>query len=936
MPTRDRRRFVSQAIWYFLRQDYPSRELIVVDDGVDTVEDLIPCDSRIRYIRNGPAAAGSKFTLGCEVAEGEFIVHWDDDAWYSPNRLTAQLRYLKEYGARATGLAGMLHYQPLTGRLWQHCSEGRSSSLQPGTLVYRRDYWEAHRFPDAERPGGSQFVHLTRGDGFIVQEDPQFAAVILHGSNTGSVNPANPCWEPRDFAELERVLGPDLSFYSAAEGKRPSARRAASRSARGMRHTEVVPITLAATFMVYDGYGSMAEYLALGMERAGAEVHVAPFHIDAAAASPEFQELLKRSRPDPQGVVLAHAWWGEDLARFGSAQDLFIKTVWETSQLPRDWPSRLNKARAVIVPSDFAARVFRDSGVRVPVEVAYEGIDPDVYPYVDRPERKGVTTLIVGVLAPRKNYQQAVAAWQMAFADDPDARLILKARFQIERFAAEDPRIQVVDCNETTRGILHWYRQADILLALGNEGFGLPVIEGMATGLPVVALDAEAQADVVAVRAAGSVNNQGAVERDERMLVLPVKVASWEQVDSPAFGPAGVRALPDVEDAARQLRWVAHHRAEAREMGRRASAWAHANRNVWEMGPATLAAIERHARTPSPLRRTYALWAAVGGEVEDGASAVRLEDSYGRAVEHYAQNVARNVSQARFYASPPMAAASLASGSAWRSPILHVHVSPGSVADEALTQQVQAARQNGMAVIITEHGRSTDGRAHAWEQLADVLVALDAETALGLSGLWPFKRVEILPPGCPRWRPSDRSRGGRVIAVIAPQASADVHTEMSELANSLNASWLAVPLPSSALADDGEALVAWLNSRADVVLCIRDAGATGQLESIALASGLPVVAIDRSAPARAHGSTDACEPGSRVGRTGGRDLRSTLFTATVDPVYRPKILPAGLQEVLDSPARRAELAGAAQAYCAELSWQQIAAHHLALWRTVMA
>ena len=51
MPTCNRRRFVSQAIWYFLRQDYPSRELVIVDDGEDSIADLVPDDERIHYAR---------------------------------------------------------------------------------------------------------------------------------------------------------------------------------------------------------------------------------------------------------------------------------------------------------------------------------------------------------------------------------------------------------------------------------------------------------------------------------------------------------------------------------------------------------------------------------------------------------------------------------------------------------------------------------------------------------------------------------------------------------------------------------------------------------------------------------------------------------------------------------------------------------------------
>jgi glycosyltransferase involved in cell wall biosynthesis len=51
MPTRNRPQFVPQAVWYFLRQDYERRELVVVDDGRTPVRHLLPDDERIRYLR---------------------------------------------------------------------------------------------------------------------------------------------------------------------------------------------------------------------------------------------------------------------------------------------------------------------------------------------------------------------------------------------------------------------------------------------------------------------------------------------------------------------------------------------------------------------------------------------------------------------------------------------------------------------------------------------------------------------------------------------------------------------------------------------------------------------------------------------------------------------------------------------------------------------
>src|SRR4030095_9083631 len=49
MPTYNRRLFVPQAIQYFLRQDYPRKELVIVDDGSDPVADLLPPHQPLRY-----------------------------------------------------------------------------------------------------------------------------------------------------------------------------------------------------------------------------------------------------------------------------------------------------------------------------------------------------------------------------------------------------------------------------------------------------------------------------------------------------------------------------------------------------------------------------------------------------------------------------------------------------------------------------------------------------------------------------------------------------------------------------------------------------------------------------------------------------------------------------------------------------------------------
>ena len=51
MPTYERRRYVPQALQSFLQQDYPNRELIIVDDGKDAIGDLVERLPNVRYFR---------------------------------------------------------------------------------------------------------------------------------------------------------------------------------------------------------------------------------------------------------------------------------------------------------------------------------------------------------------------------------------------------------------------------------------------------------------------------------------------------------------------------------------------------------------------------------------------------------------------------------------------------------------------------------------------------------------------------------------------------------------------------------------------------------------------------------------------------------------------------------------------------------------------
>src|SRR5689334_11587088 len=91
-PTKNRAKFIPQAVENFLSQTIEDKEWIVIDSG-DSIEHLIPKHPQIRYVRSD-ATIGAARNTGTHLARGEFVFQFDDDDWYSPTRLETQLNEL--------------------------------------------------------------------------------------------------------------------------------------------------------------------------------------------------------------------------------------------------------------------------------------------------------------------------------------------------------------------------------------------------------------------------------------------------------------------------------------------------------------------------------------------------------------------------------------------------------------------------------------------------------------------------------------------------------------------------------------------------------------------------------------------------------------------------------------------------------------------------
>jgi glycosyltransferase involved in cell wall biosynthesis len=216
MPTMDRRVFVPRAIEYFRRQDYPAKELVILDDGRDPVTDLVPGDDpAIAYRRlDHRVVLGAKRNLACEMARGTIIAHWDDDDWQAPHRLSTQVSRLVAGGHDLCGSRALRFYDPATSRAWLYrWPTGGRVWAAGSSLCYTKDLWSRSPFPEVGTGEDSRFVWSRAVRSSCDVSDTDSLVAIIHHQNTVPKTMHGTNWSKIPAEEVEQLLGPDLHFY---------------------------------------------------------------------------------------------------------------------------------------------------------------------------------------------------------------------------------------------------------------------------------------------------------------------------------------------------------------------------------------------------------------------------------------------------------------------------------------------------------------------------------------------------------------------------------------------------------------------------------------------------------------------------------------------------------------------------------------------------
>jgi glycosyltransferase involved in cell wall biosynthesis len=172
----------------------------------------------------------------------------------------------------------------------------------------------------------------------------------------------------------------------------------------------------------------------------------------------------------------------------------------------RRYGPRIRRAAAVVTPSQYSA----DQAVAVlgldaaRVHVIPHGVEQQYRPDGDARAEAGPYVLYVGAWGPHKGYAEAMAlVAALADAGHPH-RLVIAGRqdewmlAQVRRILDSARRPDLVDVVGYVDDLPAFYRGAAALVVTSKyEGFGLPALEAMASGTPVVAFANSAIPDVV-------------------------------------------------------------------------------------------------------------------------------------------------------------------------------------------------------------------------------------------------------------------------------------------------------------------------------------------------------------------------------------------------------------------------------------------------------
>jgi glycosyltransferase involved in cell wall biosynthesis len=340
------------------------------------------------------------------------------------------------------------------------------------------------------------------------------------------------------------------------------------------------------------GYADAAKRYILGLARTGVPVTWTPV-VPTNATGTKFDLFKGSDIGDPDldpfcnrqisyDTVIVHVLPRavKDCLKQISAKTIVGYVTWDTNRLPDGWIELYGAFDRLFVPCTWNQRLFQEAGMRIPVHVIpHLFAGKNLIKKASYKKQAEFVFYTIGSWTLRKGTAEVLAAFQKAFTTKDNVKLIIKTdegkasrRFSPRSFlrfifnlavkenllplkkVRTSSKIEIITDEIPNENIIQIHQKGDCYVSLTKgEAWGLGAFDAAGYGNPVIITGTGGPLDYLDADSAYFINFYDKKIKDR-------SVKEWS-------GPGHYWAMPDLEQAARMMRYIYTHREEAFEKG---------------------------------------------------------------------------------------------------------------------------------------------------------------------------------------------------------------------------------------------------------------------------------------------------------------------------------------------------------------------------------